>query len=330
MPELPTPPDLAPLTTETTEADATASPESDHGCLQLALEQTLSIATADTEGQLISRTLVAACAVAGARFAAALDPDGTLRTHGDPILAATVSRLTQAAEVDHTGGGTTDVLNAALTEAITAASAPTALTVRLGDTLIVVAATETSGFGPDAGSLLALVVAHAMAARSHLREVDHLARQAESDPLTGLRHSRPFVRRLGTSLPERTAVLAVDVDDFKRINDEYGHQAGDNALLSLVDALRSALRGEDQLYRIGGDEFAVIVDVNGPAEVVAIARRLLEAARQIGQTVSVGAALHMVGETGRDTLRRADTALYQAKRAGRDTARLAPSRDRAA
>jgi diguanylate cyclase (GGDEF)-like protein len=216
-----------------------------------------------------------------------------------------------------------------VSEALASLGLPGSLAVWLGDTLILVASPD-GGLGPNAGSLLALVVAHAMATRTRLRELDQLSRQAESDPLTGLRHSRPFVRRLNASSPGRTAIIAVDVDDFKRINDEYGHQAGDHALLSLVDALRSAMRGDDQLYRIGGDEFAVIVDVNGPGEVVAIARRLLEAARQIGQTVSVGAALHMVGETGRETLHRADKALYQAKRAGRDTARLAPAHAKAA
>jgi diguanylate cyclase (GGDEF)-like protein len=123
--------------------------------------------------------------------------------------------------------------------------------------------------------------------------------------------------------PGRTAVFAVDVDDFKKVNDQYGHQAGDHALLTLVEALRAALRDDDQLYRIGGDEFAVVLDVNGSAEVATIALRLLEAARRIGQTVSVGAAIQLPGETGRETLLRADKALYQAKRSGRDTARLA-------
>ena len=170
--------------------------------------------------------------------------------------------------------------------------------------------------------LLALVVAQASATRDRLLEHERLARQAECDPLTGVPHYRPFEERLGLAAPGRTAVFAVDVDDFKKINDQYGHQAGDHALLSLVDALRAA-RDQDQLYRIGGDEFAVILDVTGSGEVIAIARRLLEAAREIGQTVSVGAAVQLPGETGRETLLRADKALYQAKRSGRDTARLA-------
>jgi diguanylate cyclase (GGDEF)-like protein len=149
-----------------------------------------------------------------------------------------------------------------------------------------------------------------------------LSRRANSDPLTGLRHYRPFEERLAASSPGRTAVIAVDVDDFKKINDEFGHQAGDHALVSLVDALRAELRDDDQLFRIGGDEFAVIVDVNAAGEVSLIARRLLEAARRVGHPVSVGAALRTPGETGRETLLRADKALYQAKRAGRDRARL--------
>jgi diguanylate cyclase (GGDEF)-like protein len=118
-------------------------------------------------------------------------------------------------------------------------------------------------------------------------------------------------------------VIAVDVDEFKRINDEHGHQAGDHALLAVVDALRGALRGDDHIYRIGGDEFAVVIDVGGSAEVRNITGRLLAAARAVGHTVSVGAAVQLPGETGRETLLRADKALYQAKREGRNTARHA-------
>src|SRR6185436_11703463 len=175
-----------------------------------------------------------------------------------------------------------------------------------GDITVVLAARDGRPLRADAHSVLELVAEHARATRERLHELEQLTHHANRDPLTGLRHHRPFSERLAESRPGRTAVITLDIDRFKKINDEYGHEAGDHALISLVDAMRAALRDHDQLYRIGGDEFAVIVDVNGPAEAVAIARRLLAAARRVGQTVSAGAAMHAPGETGRDTLVRAD------------------------
>jgi diguanylate cyclase (GGDEF)-like protein len=273
--------------------------------------------TASSESHLVARTLAAAADVTGGDVAAALDADGGRWLHGEPHLAARLADAASQLSAAHglrPGGVTTAFADQGL---------PSAITMSFGANLLVVAAATEDRFGSDAGSLLALVVAHAHAGHERLRELQQLAQLADSDPLTGLRHHRPFEERLGASRPGRTAVLAVDVDDFKQINDQYGHQAGDVALVCLADALRSVLRGDDELYRIGGDEFAVVIEVNGPAEVVNIARRLLEAARRAGHTISVGAAVRVPGESGRETLRRADKALYQAKRSGRDTARLA-------
>jgi diguanylate cyclase (GGDEF)-like protein len=278
------------------------------------LEQTLLITTAATEEQLVSRTLAAACAVTGGVVAIALTPVGERQTHGDSAL---VARLVAAARLPM------DLPASGTSTAFASVGLPSAITMPFGDTLIVVASPEPDRLDAQAGSLLALLIAHAGATRERLNEHERLARLAQCDPLTGVPHCRPFEERLGAGAPGRTAVIAVDVDDFKKINDQYGHQAGDHALLCLVDELRAALRDQDQLYRIGGDEFAIVLDVNGSAEVRAIARRLLEAARRVGQTVSVGAAVQLPGETGRETLLRADKALYQAKRSGRDTARLA-------
>lgn len=278
------------------------------------LEHTLLLATAATEEQLISRTLGAACALTGGIVAAALTPVGERQTHGDTVLATKLAAVARTPIDLHAGGTTTAFAGAGL---------PSAVTMAFGDTLLVVAHTEPDHFDARSGSLLALLVANANATRDRLHEHERLSRQAQCDPLTGVPHYRPFEERLVAGAPGRTAVFAVDVDDFKKINDQYGHQAGDHALLLLVDALRAALRDQDQLFRIGGDEFAVILDVSGANEVHAVSSRLLEAARQIGQTVSVGAAVQLPGETGRETLLRADRALYQAKRSGRDTARLA-------
>jgi diguanylate cyclase (GGDEF)-like protein len=272
------------------------------------LQRTLSIITATTEAQLLACTLAAACEVTGAAVAVATG-HGQRHAHGDADLAA---RILDAPCVP---GG--------LTHAYAAVGLASVVTVTFGDGVIVVASREPDGLGTQAASLLTLLVAHALAARDRLRELAQLARRADSDPLTGLSHHGPFRERLMASSPGRTAVIEVDVDRFKKINDRYGHQAGDRALVSLTAELCTVLRGSDQLYRIGGDEFAVILDVSSCSEVVAIAQRLLDAARRVGHTISVGAAIRMPGETGLDTLTRADLALYQAKAAGRDTARVA-------
>jgi diguanylate cyclase (GGDEF)-like protein len=285
--------------------------------LHTAFGHTLSIMTAATEDEILARTLTAACEVTsasvdGAVVAVALTGPPVMR--GDPVLAGRLASTAGVVNRRRTGG---------LTGAYAGIGLPCAITLPMGEIPIIVACTEPDAFTTEHGSVLALLVAHALAARERLREVAALAQQADSDPLTGLRHQRPFEERLRSSRPGQTAILTVDVDEFKKINDSHGHQAGDLALLSLVGALRGSLRDQDQLYRIGGDEFAVVLDVKEPTEIVTVARRLLDAARRVGQTISIGAALRSATETGRETLQRADQALYQAKRAGRDTARLA-------
>jgi len=267
--------------------------------------------TARSEDDLLGRTLVAAMELTGAAVAVVLEPEGAARAHGEAHYAERLSELDAAA------------LRSRPDAALSRAGLAAPLVADLGDVTMLLAAGEGGALRADATCVLDLVVAHAHAARERLREMEQLTHRANRDPLTGLHHHRPFAERLAECRPGRTAVITLDIDRFKKINDEHGHEAGDHALITLVDAMRGALRDEDQLYRIGGDEFAVIVDVNGPAEAVAIARRLLAAARRVGQTVSAGAALHAPGETARQTLVRADRALYEAKRAGRDTARLA-------
>ncbi len=178
---------------------------------------------------------------------------------------------------------------------------------------------------PDAGTvnLLELLAAQAWTAVERLQTMDTLRERAISDPLTGLGHTGPFGERLAKAAPERTALLVVDVDRFKDINDTFGHQAGDKALVDLARELLDALRAGDELYRIGGDEFAAVLDVTRPEEAIRIANRLVRAARKVGRSVSVGVAVRLPDESPKDTLRRADTALYEAKRTGRDGARVA-------
>jgi diguanylate cyclase (GGDEF)-like protein len=176
---------------------------------------------------------------------------------------------------------------------------------------------------PSTVNQLGLLAAQAWTSLDRLRTLERLHERASSDPLTGLRHHGPFGERLLAATPGRTALLAIDVDEFKAINDTYGHQAGDRVLVDLARALETALRNGDELYRIGGDEFVAVVEVQRADEAVNIAERLAGAARRTGRTISIGVAMQGRGESSELTLRRADSALYGVKREGRNGVRLA-------
>ncbi|WP_439957794.1 diguanylate cyclase [Micromonospora echinofusca] len=176
---------------------------------------------------------------------------------------------------------------------------------------------------PTTVNLMELLAGQAWTCLDRLRTLARLRERASSDPLTGLGHAGPFGERIATATPGRTALLAIDVDGFKSVNDTYGHQAGDQVLVGLARALQGALRHGDELYRTGGDEFVAVVEVGQPGEAVGVAERLVEAARGVGRTISVGVALPRRGEPPESTLRRADEALYVVKRQGRDGVRLA-------
>jgi diguanylate cyclase (GGDEF)-like protein len=171
------------------------------------------------------------------------------------------------------------------------------------------------------------------------RSQNRLVRLALHDSLTGLPNRALLLDRLSV-LVESTAgtpgqivaLMFVDLDHFKDVNDAHGHEAGDALLVALAGRLTASLRPEDTLARIGGDEFVLLVpSVAGVEQAVGIARRVVEQCRiafpvSANETAvisaSVGIALHHgVGEAT-DILRRADNALYYAKRAGRDQIRV--------
>src|SRR5580765_2105303 len=124
--------------------------------------------------------------------------------------------------------------------------------------------------------------------------------QAQTDSLTGLYNHRYFHERLRAELTranrsrESVAVLMLDIDDFKRVNDVYGHGSGDQVLTDLAELLRAALRGSDVVCRLGGEEFGMIMPSGGADEALALARRLRETLAEVefgpaGKiTISVG------------------------------------------
>jgi diguanylate cyclase (GGDEF)-like protein/PAS domain S-box-containing protein len=160
-----------------------------------------------------------------------------------------------------------------------------------------------------------------------------LRRLAEHDPLTGLWNRRRFDEELHREAArckrygKTSAVLVIDLDGFKAVNDAHGHRAGDELLKVVAAGLRGALRETDSLARIGGDEFAVILPNIAAADVVSVTaklRRVIVASRIAvgGPTSGVGASIgsQMLDECTRDAQvakDEADAAMYQVKAAGR-------------
>lgn len=182
---------------------------------------------------------------------------------------------------------------------------------------------------PATLGLLQLLSAQAQVSMTRMDLLERLRDLAGRDPLTGLAHQGPLATRMERTIPEHTALLLMDVDNFKRINDRRGHAAGDRVLRNLAHSLSNVLRPGDELYRIGGDEFVAVLDVVSPAQAERIGDRLVRAARQAGCTISLGVSLQEAGESADGALRRADTAMYRAKSDGRDRMRVAAgTRDR--
>ena len=174
-------------------------------------------------------------------------------------------------------------------------------------------------------------------ARSELSEsraeVEEVRQAGLQDPLTGLPNRALFGERLDHGLVQarrhgwRIAVLFIDIDKFKAINDSHGHDLGDKVLLTVAGRLRSLVRGEDLVSRWGGDEFAcVLLDVRMEADAVRVAlsmvRRIAEACT-IDDVVlviraSIGIALFPGdGEAAEILFQKADRAMYEAKRSER-------------
>ncbi len=158
--------------------------------------------------------------------------------------------------------------------------------------------------------------------------------RAMHDPLTGLANRTRFLDRLGHALAQRrlpgltVAVLYVDVDDFKLVNDRFGHAVGDLLLVETAARLNGAVRGGDTVARLGGDEFDVLIEnAGGAAEASAAAQRILEALRvpfhvgdvEVATGASVGMALlESQPCTADELLRNADVAMYRAKNSGKN------------
>lgn len=176
-----------------------------------------------------------------------------------------------------------------------------------------------------------VVLGVGMAGLQRLRHIQQqLSRLATHDPLTSLVNARAFAARLTQELernrryPRPLALLYLDLDDFKVINDSHGHQTGDAVLRLVADAMRSSVRQADIVGRLGGDEFAVLMPETDAPLADAAAQRLAAGLRTVFKgTPTITASIGVVSCTAPDAntdelLRRADQAMYEAKRTGKD------------
>jgi diguanylate cyclase (GGDEF)-like protein len=152
--------------------------------------------------------------------------------------------------------------------------------------------------------------------------------QAFHDPLTDLPNRRLFEAELARALPPETllAVLFIDLDGFKQVNDTYGHDVGDDLLVQVSQRMQFCLRETDTLARIGGDEFTVLLDpVEHLSEAMLIAERIITVIQpvfkleqhEIFVNASIGVVLEEQGIGSDEIVHRADVAMYQAKRSGK-------------
>lgn len=164
------------------------------------------------------------------------------------------------------------------------------------------------------------------------KEVKELEKNSNLDPLTKIFNRRALDSYLDKvcekgHLNHELHILMLDIDDFKSINDEYGHVAGDKLLIYITKLLRKTLRDGDKLFRYGGEEFIIILNRVKNDSCMDIAKRILELVRSnrliyqgksLFVTISIGATRYHDGDTPTTLVERADKALYKSKNSGKN------------
>jgi len=207
---------------------------------------------------------------------------------------------------------------------------------------------EQPGFGPADLEFAQAVITAAVAVIQRAQVVEttmadnaRLEQLAQTDPLTQLLNRRALTERIATEMERALrydatlALLMIDLDHFKRVNDTHGHLVGDDVLRDMGELLRGMIRTNDIVARYGGEEFLVLLPETDDAGAEVFAERIRQAVEAasfardamtepLRMTCSIGVALFPAArvETAEDLLARADSALYRAKADGRNRVRL--------
>jgi diguanylate cyclase (GGDEF)-like protein len=262
-------------------------------------------------------------------------PSGRKPPRAGPRLAAVC--LVTAAAVAIAGGGQAFWLcvpAALLLAASARGAAETALAATLATAAGALPSLLDAGLGPPPSLPLTLVVVGGSAAVLHgvrhrlEAEREALRASASTDPLTGALNRRGLAERLGYEIARHArqrrefAVLALDLDGFKLVNDRFGHHAGDDVLRDVAAAMRSAVRDQDSVARLGGDEFCVLAPETDRVGADQLAARVAEAIASATRgmdalSASIGVAVYPLdGRSARAVLEAADAAQVSAKRRG--------------
>jgi diguanylate cyclase (GGDEF)-like protein len=283
----------------------------------------------------------AACDVSGASFSVLFEPTGDGRLHSTAMAGIAVAPMLiemglgrSATWVAYGAGhpvfardaSTNPGVNSEMWAAHGSPSSMLFEPVQRGDrtvgVLVVGWARRVADVRSSGPALIGLLAAEAASAIAHADLVDRLGELAATDPLTGLPNRRTWNRALDRALHGQADgagvfVAMLDLDHFKAFNDEHGHLAGDRQLKASAVAWQSHLRPGDVLARLGGEEFAVLLEGCTLTDAVAVMERLRNATPG-GETCSAGLVVRGLDEPAEALMARADAALYAAKRAGRD------------
>lgn len=185
-----------------------------------------------------------------------------------------------------------------------------------------------------------MVIKNRCERNEHNRKLEELKNLSIQDDLTGLFNSRQFYRHISQEVERSNryfrslSLILMDVDNFKSLNDNYGHLCGDEILAGMGTIIKSAIRRQDTAYRYAGDEFTIILPETEMKKAVAVAERvrqmveseahLFSSPCRLNVTVSIGVVEYLTDEEIKSFVHRADSAMYAAKRKGRNKISMAP------